>query len=58
MLPDGVPGIPVMAAVPVSGRRDFGEGRRPESRDQVQMDEFDGPLACCSRSSRRASSTS
>ena len=45
MMPDG-PGIPVMAAAPVSGPAvTFGEGRRPESRTQVQMAEFEGPLA-------------
>ena len=45
----GSPGVPVMA---VRGRVGadagpavtFGEGRRPESRTQVQMAEFDGPL--------------
>lgn len=56
----GSPGIPVMAppadaaaaplavaTVPldVAPAVSFGEGRRPESRTQVQMAEFDGPLA-------------
>ena len=36
----GSPGIPVMAPAIT-----FGEGRRPESRTQIQMAEFDGPLA-------------
>lgn len=36
------PGIPVMART--SPAVTFGEGRRPESRTQVQMAEFDGPL--------------
>jgi len=41
------PGIPVMAPVAhatTSPAVTFGEGRRPESRTQVQMAEFDGPL--------------
>jgi len=33
------------AAEPVPTAVSFGEGRRPESRTQVQMAEFDGPLA-------------
>ena len=47
----GSPGVPVMAphgagpTTPVSPAVTFGEGRRPESRTQVQMAEFDGPLA-------------
>ena len=39
-------GIPIMAStadVPTQIR--FGEGRRPETRTQVQVAEFDGPLA-------------
>ena len=32
------------AAEPVLPAVSFGEGRRPESRTQVQMAEFDGPL--------------
>ena len=47
----GSPGIPVMAPDAVghamtrtSPAVTFGEGRRPESRTQVQMAEFDGPL--------------
>jgi len=46
------PGIPVMAgalegpaSMPASPAVTFGEGRRPESRTQVQMAEFEGPLA-------------
>jgi segregation and condensation protein A len=48
------PGVPVMASPPeVEARRaeatqpavSFGDGRRPETRTQVQMAEFDGPLA-------------
>jgi hypothetical protein len=45
----GSPSVPVMA-VPAASATDgrpavtFGEGRRPESRTQVQMAEFDGPL--------------
>jgi segregation and condensation protein A len=35
---------PVLLA-PVAPAVSFGEGRRPESRTQVQMAEFDGPLA-------------
>ena len=50
---NGSPGVPVMAPhdapVPVVAAGgtavSFGEGRRPESRTQVQMAEFDGPLA-------------
>lgn len=59
MAGDGSPGIPVMAPVdgavltgvtdptgsPASPAVRFGEGRRPEHRTQVQMPEFDGPLA-------------
>ncbi len=49
----GGPGIPVMAVVetlpPTVVRAGpavtFGEGRRPESQTQVQMAEFEGPLA-------------
>ena len=47
--PGGSPSVPVMA-VPTASATDggpavtFGEGRRPESRTQVQMAEFDGPL--------------
>jgi segregation and condensation protein A len=46
----GGPGIPVMAVTPpapsaTSPAVTFGEGRRPESRTQVQMAEFEGPLA-------------
>ncbi|MEP6640149.1 MAG: segregation/condensation protein A [Chloroflexota bacterium] len=54
----GSPGVPVMVpigardvsgtvatAVPSAPAVTFGEGRRPESRTQVQMAEFDGPLA-------------
>jgi segregation and condensation protein A len=50
MNPVGSPGIPVMAPsdavppVPASPAVTFGEGRRPESRTQVQMADFDGPL--------------
>ena len=36
----GSPGIPVMAPAVT-----FGEGRRADSRTQIQMAEFDGPLA-------------
>lgn len=40
------PGIPVMAATGmVPTQVTFGEGRRPETRTQVQVAEFDGPLA-------------
>ncbi len=35
------PGVPVMAVAPAVT---FGEGRRPETRTQVQLAEFDGPL--------------
>jgi segregation and condensation protein A len=60
MRPGASPGVPVMAspaeldelgsapavpAIPVTPAVTFGEGRRPESRTQVQMAEFDGPLA-------------
>lgn len=38
----GSPGVPVMA--PMSPAVTFGEGRRAETRTQVQMAEFDGPL--------------
>lgn len=42
------PAIPVMAApgplIPAPPAVTFGEGRRPESRTQIQMAEFDGPL--------------
>jgi segregation and condensation protein A len=44
----GGPGIPVMAvpaAVATAPAVTFGEGRRPENRTQVQMAEFEGPLA-------------
>jgi chromatin segregation and condensation protein Rec8/ScpA/Scc1 (kleisin family) len=46
----GSPGVPVMAVAqadtpPAAPAVTFGEGRRPESRTQVQMAEFDGPLA-------------
>ena len=45
MISDG-PGIAVMVAAQASGPAvTFGEGRRPESRTQVQMAEFEGPLA-------------
>jgi segregation and condensation protein A len=36
---------PPAALAPVTPAVSFGEGRRPESRTQVQMAEFDGPLA-------------
>ena len=43
------PGMPVMAevhsGVPAGPAVTFGEGRRPENRTQVQMAEFEGPLA-------------
>jgi segregation and condensation protein A len=57
MTAGGSPGVPVMAvegaAVPgvapsalsATPAVSFGEGRRPESRTQVQLAEFDGPLA-------------
>ena len=56
MAGDGSPGIPVMAPIDgaplvaasvasASPAVHFGEGRRPEHRTQVQMPEFDGPLA-------------
>ena len=51
MNPGGSPGVPVMAplagvsSTPVPPAVTFGEGRRPESRTQIQMAEFDGPLA-------------
>jgi segregation and condensation protein A len=35
----------VVPAVPITPAVSFGEGRRPESRTQVQIAEFDGPLA-------------
>ncbi len=46
-------GVPVMATAEDAAAREdpaapavtFGEGRRPESRTQVQLAEFDGPLA-------------
>ena len=51
----GSPGVPVMAAdvaaAPAAGMAlatpavTFGEARRPENRTQVQLAEFDGPLA-------------
>jgi segregation and condensation protein A len=45
----GSPGTPVMATpgplAPLPPAVSFGEGRRPESRTQIQMAEFDGPLA-------------
>src|SRR6476661_7152378 len=49
MSSDRSPSVPVIA-VPTASATDggpavtFGEGRRPESRTQVQMAEFDGPL--------------
>ena len=45
MAPDGIAGI---AAIEIPGAAPavrFGEGRRPETATQVQMPEFDGPLA-------------
>jgi len=43
------PGVPVMAPTPPTPVRDpaisFGDGRRPETATQVQIAEFDGPLA-------------
>src|SRR3954454_18575085 len=44
------PGVPVMAApsdaaAPAGPAVTFGEGRREEHQTQVQMAEFDGPLA-------------
>ena len=36
---------PTWRREPVLPAVSFGEGRRPESRTQVQMAEFDGPLA-------------
>jgi segregation and condensation protein A len=43
------PGVPVMAAsimtATAASTVQFGEGRRPEQRTQVQVGEFDGPLA-------------
>ena len=58
MTSGGSPGIPVMAVEvadqmadamaverPTAPAVTFGEGRRPESRTQVQLAEFDGPLA-------------
>ncbi len=56
-MPDtsGSPGVPVMAAIPVSEPAasasltgpavHFGVGRRPETATQVQVAEFEGPLA-------------
>ena len=52
MLPGGSPevtvvGVPVMAARPdpaFAPAVTFGDGRRPETRTQVQLAEFDGPL--------------
>ena len=52
MLPAGSPevtvvGVPVMAARPdpaFAPAVTFGDGRRPETRTQVQLAEFDGPL--------------
>ncbi len=47
----GSPGVPIMAGTatpsvtPAAPAVTFGEGRRPESRTQVQLAEFDGPLA-------------
>jgi len=43
-------GVPVMASATVDGGRPgpairFGDGRRPETATQVQLAEFDGPLA-------------
>ena len=43
----GSPGRPVMMPAAIASRAPavtFGEGRRPESRTQIQMAEFDGPL--------------
>ena len=43
----GSPGVPVMMPAAIASRAPavtFGEGRRPESRTQIQMAEFDGPL--------------
>ena len=54
MTSGGSPGVPVMApgvattgatAVPTTPAVTFGEARRPENRTQVQLAEFDGPLA-------------
>ena len=43
------PGVPVMAPTPAPARGtpavSFGDGRRPETATQVQIAEFDGPLA-------------
>jgi len=44
------PGVPVMAVLPeapvtAAPAVTFGEGRRPEHRTQVQLAEFEGPLA-------------
>ena len=42
------PGVPVMAptaAAPAALAVSFGDGRRPETATQVQIAEFDGPLA-------------
>ena len=46
----GAPGVPVMATLPEIGAVagpavTFGEGRRAEHRTQVQLAEFEGPLA-------------
>ncbi|MDO8484159.1 MAG: segregation/condensation protein A [Candidatus Limnocylindrales bacterium] len=38
-------GVPVMASTPTPPAVRFGEGRRPETVTQVQVAEFDGPLA-------------
>jgi segregation and condensation protein A len=55
MTSGGSPGVPVMApgvaaapgatAAPTTPAVTFGEARRPENRTQVQLAEFDGPLA-------------
>jgi len=39
------PAIAAAPLAPIATAVSFGEGRRPESRTQVQMAEFDGPLA-------------
>ncbi len=42
----GAPGVPVMApTTPPAPAVSFGDGRRPENATQVQLGEFDGPLA-------------
>src|SRR6476469_692876 len=46
----GAPGVPVMAPLPETAAATgpavtFGEGRRAEHRTQVQLAEFEGPLA-------------